>query len=114
MVECPADGCDYEGPNAKQHWGGKQDAAHTGSFRKALGVHEEQQARSSDGTGDSPGPHPDADSGATEPSEADDSDGDMVELPCGHESFDESQAPDTPFTVSCDTCGNSWTVTDDG
>jgi len=115
-MQCPAEDCEYESPNEKSvkgHWGGSQDERHTGAYHKALEQQAQAQAGSGDSGADSPGPLPDVDSGASEPSNSDESDGDMVDLPCGHESFDESQAPDVPFTVSCDTCGNSWTVTDD-
>lgn len=35
-----------------------------------------------------------------------------VELPCGHESYDPSEAPDPPFKTSCDQCGGSWRVSE--
>jgi hypothetical protein len=38
------------------------------------------------------------------------SDSEKVDLPCGHESYDPAQAPEPPFSVTCDTCGQSWTV----
>lgn len=44
--------------------------------------------------------------------EAEDGGGSDDELPCGHESIDPAEAPDPPFTVTCDTCGESWTVTE--
>jgi hypothetical protein len=39
---------------------------------------------------------------------------DEVKLPCGCESYDESEAPDEPFFVTCSTCGTSYRVTPDG
>jgi hypothetical protein len=35
---------------------------------------------------------------------------DEVELPCGHESFDADRAPEPPFNVRCETCGESFGV----
>jgi len=35
-----------------------------------------------------------------------------IELPCGHESFDPDNAPEPPFPVECEVCGETWTVTD--
>jgi len=36
----------------------------------------------------------------------------QVDLPCGHESFSRSDAPEPPFGVSCSECGESWAVSD--
>jgi len=107
-MQCPADGCEYESPNEKSvkgHWGGSQDERHTGAYHKALEQQAQAQAGSGDSGADSPGSLPDVDSGASEASNSDESDGDMVELPCGCESFDESKIEQYPVLITCDTCG---------
>jgi len=35
---------------------------------------------------------------------------DIVRLPCGHESFAKSAAPEPPFDVTCSKCGKSVTI----
>jgi len=37
-------------------------------------------------------------------------DSENVELPCGHEHYDPSEAPSKPFKIECEQCGNSWRV----
>jgi len=37
---------------------------------------------------------------------------DDIELPCGHESFNPDNAPEPPFPVECEVCGETWTITD--
>jgi hypothetical protein len=39
---------------------------------------------------------------------------DSVELPCGCESYEPTEAPAPPFAVTCSTCGTSYRVTPDG
>jgi ribosomal protein S27E len=34
----------------------------------------------------------------------------VVRLPCGHESFAKSAAPEPPFSVTCSTCGKTVTI----
>lgn len=48
---------------------------------------------------------PEADGNGTEDGESGEQ-----ELPCGHESFDMDKAPEPPFGVECDECGESWVV----
>lgn len=36
----------------------------------------------------------------------------MVEFPCGHDSYDPTEAPDEPFAVTCDECGERYKVTE--
>jgi hypothetical protein len=36
---------------------------------------------------------------------------DIVRLPCGHESFAKSAAPEPPFDVTCSECGKTVTIT---
>lgn len=43
--------------------------------------------------------------------DADIGDTDSVELPCGCESFDENEAPERPFEVTCSSCGKRYKVT---
>ncbi len=38
----------------------------------------------------------------------------QVELPCGCESYEPTEAPERPFAVTCSTCGTSYRVTPDG
>jgi hypothetical protein len=49
---------------------------------------------------------PDADLEPDEP--------ELVELPCGCESYEKSKAPEKPFVVTCETCGTQYKVTPDG
>lgn len=122
-VNCPVDGCDY-GPrpvkSVASHYSGKKDDAHSGGYEKAMSMLESDGGSKpdTDGTdGQTGSPNQDdgptfpeassGDNGGTDTSEA------PTDLPCGHESFDPSEAPDPPFRVQCDTCGASWTVTDE-
>lgn len=134
MLECPVDGCDYTGSKeaVKGHWGGKQDGDHTGAWHEAFEAAQEGSAEGgADPTGEaqeleseSSGSSEDGSAASSgDPTMGDvdpDRDGsdvesgsgsDVQELPCGHESFDESAAPEPPFVVSCDTCNQSWEVT---
>lgn len=38
----------------------------------------------------------------------------LVELPCGHEEFPESDIPRYPSQVTCEVCGETYTVVEDG
>jgi hypothetical protein len=42
--------------------------------------------------------------------DGDDQQNDTVSLPCGHEEYDESEAPDPPHWVSCGQCDRRWKV----
>lgn len=120
-MDCPAPGCDYQSPKeeaVKGHWGGRQDEDHTGAYHKAREAYDEssqgqtraRESGESGSDGDTVEFPESPDGGDTDPPDAP-ADGE-TELPCGHESFDEDSAPAYPFTVTCDTCGNSWTVSE--
>jgi len=133
-VTCPADGCEYSGAKSSVlgHYSGMQDANHQGGYRKAKEIVEKNSGDGEfieddepDGSNDKDelptgGPStkhaPDPDnSGGKDPVMGSGETGnvessDDVELPCGHESFNEDEAPDPPFGIECSTCGESWTV----
>lgn len=121
VMQCPAPGCDYEGPNVKQHWGGmaasKDPGGHEGSFQAAL--------QRLDAEADPPDPSVDATENAgggqleEDPTlgggrgvpdlEEDDDLPSDYELPCGHEEVDLSGYT-LPLEVTCETCRASWTL----
>jgi len=106
IVQCPAKGCDFEGPNAKQHWGGKRDDAHSGSFYEALNSTNQNTTNEPNEPDGPVGKDPVMGGGDT----SNVGTSDDVELPCSHESFNPDEAPEPPYEVSCSTCGESWTV----
>jgi len=115
-ITCPADGCEYSGPakSVAGHAQAKRDPPHKGiSYRDVMDEHAGNGASS-----------PSTPNGSSSPSGSGSNptvgDGDSgggadgrEELPCGHESFDPAEAPATPFTISCETCGKTWRVEDD-
>lgn len=123
-VTCPADGCDYSGvpKSVLGHYSGKRDGAHEGGYergRQRLGLDDDGDSREEvsrspeDGGGGSGG----GGGGGGNPTFGDadpDSGSDDTEhdLPCGHESFDETEAPEPPFRVECSQCGDDWVVND--
>jgi len=124
-MNCPVDGCDYENPNEKAlkgHWGGMRDEAHSGAWHKAMAEAEgsDSPARAGATETDESPPEGDTDTNptfgsaevetGTETEPADTSE--EVDLPCGHESFAPAEAPEPPFRVSCEECGEAWNVTD--
>lgn len=108
---CPAPGCPEQGTRAELsgHWGGKSDDAHSGSFREAF---DSESASDGASAGPSESPDPEGDrSGNPTFGDADPSgDPDEIDLPCGHDSYDPSEAPDPPFRAECEQCGDGWTV----
>jgi len=127
-VTCPAEGCDESGlpESVAGHAQGKRDDAHSGlTYTGVLAeVGTEQPAESTDepdtdeqSEADSEAEHGQTGLSFPENPDADDDRGeqasDMVDLPCGHESYNEAEAPDPPFGVSCESCGKSWVVRDE-
>jgi len=125
-VTCPANGCEYSGAKSSVlgHYSGMRDDAHAGGYRRAKEIVEEN---SGDGEFIEDEPDGGGGQGAEEggsPGEEDPIMGDgstsqqtdgsthREDLPCGHESFNPSEAPEPPFDVECNTCGESWTVTE--
>lgn len=134
-IACPVDGCDYSAQTKESviaHMQGKRDEAHKGiGYEKARIMIEQSgqgggeapadpaRAKASPSTGtDQSTPQgelefPDSGGGQGGQQGSDGSTGSAEEtLPCGHETFDPSKAPDPPFTVTCDECGGAWTVTE--
>ena len=125
-VTCPADGCEYSGvpKSVAAHYSGSQNDVHKGGYQVAIQKLEAMDSSTdttdtesdtgsvsqSSGSGDGLG-IPSTES-AQEPSQEPETETDMHDLPCGHESFDLADAPEPPFAVSCDTCGKSWGVTE--
>lgn len=117
---CPAEGCDYEGAKKSvgAHYSGKQDDDHEGGYLRAQELLEDadpsgevtvdESPKPDDSTHDPAGDDPVMGSGPSFEEE----DTDVEELPCGHETFDPSEAPEPPFRVSCGECGEGWTVTE--
>jgi len=135
MVSCPVDGCDYKGSikQVKGHWGGSQDDAHSGAFHKAFNGEGKQYnngmghkavgpndtavnadntssttsstTAQQSGAGANP-TMPDGD-GSPEPNQ---SNTEKVDLPCGHDSYDPSEAPEKPFRITCTDCKQTWRV----
>lgn len=102
---CPADGCGYRGDEEQLtgHWGGS-DGPHEGPFPGL------ERAPDPD---PEPDPEPerapaDADNPTMPAGSSTRTTTDGVELPCGHETFDPSRAPEPPFNVICETCGESY------
>ncbi len=84
MVECPAEGCSYDGlpTSVKAHYSGKQDSDHSGGYRKAESLLEgsdspetttETETDSTDGGETETEPNsptfPEADDNSSEPTE---------------------------------------------
>jgi len=126
IVTCPAEGCDYDGPvnSVCAHYSGSK-TDHPGGYEKAKSLLEQdtaptqtQQSQDSSqqtkpqstGTTERPFDSPDADPTGTGSGGGES--GDMMELPCGHEEVDVAAAP-TPCMVRCETCGDSWRLTDE-
>jgi len=102
--DCPAPDCDASFEQKKAalgHWAGMRDNDHNGSWAEA-------NDQSTDSDASDTGSNPTMPDGPAET----DTESDMVDLPCGHESYDESEAPDYPFIVTCDVCGESRRVTE--
>ena len=124
-ITCPAEGCDYSNvaESVAGHAQAKRDAPHKGiSYRNVMDEHSGNgsESRQSSTSGSSPsststnGDNPTVGSGDSGGgTQADTGGSDAVELPCGHESFDPAEAPDTPFVIGCETCGETWQVEDD-
>lgn len=115
-VTCPAEGCDYDGfkSSVLGHYSGRQDDAHAGGYQKAKTLLDSgdttqettETAETDDSTDTSDSPV----MGDADPDATTEPDTEGVELPCGHESYNASEAPDPPFAVSCSECGNAWKV----
>jgi len=114
--DCPADGCDYSGHREKVlgHYSGKQDEAHSGGYHDAKQMLSDSADGGIDNTpDDSPAEgsqNPIVDGG--QPSSPEPSSEDEVELPCGHESFSEEDAPEPPFEATCETCDEDFGVSE--
>jgi len=106
-VTCPAEGCDYTGVQSSVlgHYSGTQDDAHAGGYKTGRDLLESTDTNESENPvfGDS---DPDAD---PEPNVET---SDKLELPCGCDSYDVSDAPDPPYKITCPDCGQSWRVTE--
>jgi len=124
MVDCPADGCNYVNDRSGilGHYSGKRDEAHAGGYAEAKRQLEEQEdggstetveTDDSTDTTDASGGGDNPTMGNATPDSGSDGGGDTEhELPCGHDSFMESEAPEVPFVVSCDECPKSFEVTE--
>lgn len=115
MVECPADGCSYEGVKSSVlgHYSGKSDDAHPGGYARArslLADADDPADEQAEDSADNQGGGGDPTMGSADPSP---DQGGSRELPCGHESYDPSEAPDPPYRVGCSECGDTWRVTDE-
>jgi len=123
MVECPADGCSYSGVKSSVlgHYSGKQDDAHAGGYQDAKqmldgvedGTAGAQAGGSADTSADTDTREDTSESGDNPivgngtPDSTDYVPDGKVELPCGHEYFEKSEAPDPPFAVTCGECGQT-------
>jgi len=125
---CPAGNCGttWESKEAvKGHWGGMQDESHTGAFHKAWEAFQKERNGDKPDTNELDGEdeEPDEDPSENEPDASVGKDpvkgsgntNDVesqsdVSLPCGHETFDPDEAPEPPYQVGCETCGETWTV----
>lgn len=110
MTDCPADGCDYRGTekSVKGHWGGKQDDPHSGAYHRAKEAHAEASAEGGEGDKDTLEPR-EASFGSADDGDGGDGDTEHT-LPCGHESFSDSDVPGTYFLATCETCGKRFHV----
>ena len=107
-VTCPAEGCDYTGVQSSVlgHYSGTQDDAHAGGYKTGRDLLETDSTTT---TSENP-VFGDIDPDADPDPEPDTSDN--VELPCGCDSYDPSDAPDPPYKITCPDCGQSWRVTE--
>lgn len=135
-IECPIDECDYSAQSIDSviaHMQGKRDPPHKGIGYEKARIMIEQSGQGGEEAPDDPAPaheapassgtdesqpegeleFPDSGSGQGGNQGSETSNGGGSEpLPCGHESFDPSEAPAPPFTVTCEECGGAWTVTE--
>jgi hypothetical protein len=111
LVECPADGCDYEGlrDSVLGHYSGKPDDAHRGGYARARSLLADESTDSTDTDNETPDSESNPVMGSADPNPSPSGD-DREELPCGHESYDPTEAPDPPYRVGCDECGDTWEV----
>jgi len=105
-VTCPAEGCDYTGVQSSVlgHYSGTQDDAHAGGYKTGRDLLE---ADSTTTTSENPV------FGDIDPDTDPEPETESVELPCGCDSFDPSEAPQAPYKITCPDCGQSWKVTNE-
>lgn len=120
LKQCPVEGCDFSGSisQVQGHFGKTKDAGHGGSFPGAedagpeptqLNPNQHMTDTDTSTTTTTTTTNPTMPTG--DPTDTGtDTAGKGETLPCGHESINPNDAPEPPFNVTCETCGESYGV----